>query len=146
MTSFKIVSLNISEKKGTVKRPVSSIEMKEDYGIVGDAHAGKGHRQVSLLALEDIEEMRKIKPSIQIGDFAENITTSGIQLYTLPLGTRFTIGECVLELTQIGKTCHTGCEIFEKVGSCIMPKRGVFTKVIQGGIITKESSASYKKG
>lgn len=132
----KILSVNISEKKGTVKTPREEIELIEDYGVKGDAHAEKGgKRQVSLLAWESIEKMRKILPNLTYGSFAENITTLGIELHSLKVGIRLVIGEVELEITEIGKECHVGCEIKNLVGSCIMPKEGVFAKVIKGGKI-----------
>ncbi|WP_028580453.1 MOSC domain-containing protein [Desulfogranum japonicum] len=130
-----IVSLNVSEAKGTQKQPVKSIELKVDHGITGDAHAGKWHRQVSLLAEESIDFMRSQGLSLDPGAFAENITTRGLELHTLPVGTLLGSGEVVLEVTQIGKKCHQGCEIFKQVGDCIMPREGIFTKVIKPGTL-----------
>ena len=132
----KVLSVNISTEKGTVKKPVDSVVLIPDFGIENDAHAGKWHRQVSLLADESIDEMRALGlANLDYGIFAENITTKGIELHTLPVGTRLQIGACLLEVTQIGKECHHGCEIFKKVGKCVMPQRGIFAKVIIGGII-----------
>lgn len=134
----KVVSLNISEKKGTVKVEVPQAEFKVDHGIVGDAHAGDWHRQVSLLGIESVDKMKQLgAEGLENGSFAENITTEGIDLYSLEVGTRFQIGETVQELTQIGKKCHSGCAISVTVGSCIMPKEGIFTKVIKGGVVKK---------
>ncbi len=131
-----VVSLNISEKKGTVKVEVTEATFKVDHGIVGDAHAGDWHRQVSLLGIESVDKMTKLGAEGLInGSFAENITTEGINLFSLEIGTRFQIGETIQELTQIGKKCHKGCAISVTVGSCIMPKEGVFTKVIKPGIV-----------
>ena len=131
-----VVSLNISEKKGTVKVEVNEATFKVDHGIVGDAHAGDWHRQVSLLGIESVDKMKELGAEGLInGSFAENITTEGINLFSLEIGTRFKIGETIQELTQIGKKCHKGCAISVTVGSCIMPKEGIFTKVIQGGIV-----------
>jgi MOSC domain-containing protein YiiM len=141
--NFKIISINVSLKKGEKKTPVASAKLQVSWGIVGDAHAGKTHRQISLLADEDIDEMRKPGIKLMPGDFAENITTQGISLSTLPVGTRIAIGETVLEITQIGKECHKGCAIREQVGDCIMPRKGVFAKVVNGGGITNESIGSY---
>lgn len=141
--SFYVVSLNISKERGTVKCPVKEILLKEGYGIVGDAHAGDHKRQVSLLALEDIDGMREKLPDLVPGDFAENITTRGVDLPALSVGTRFSIGEVELEVTQIGKKCHRGCEIMEKIGECVMPKRGIFARVIKGGVVTNEDTGSY---
>ena len=132
---MKVISVNISEKKGTVKVPVEKIELKKDHGILGDAHAGNWHRQVSLLAQESLEKMKAKIPSLKPGDFAENIMTQGIKLHTLPLGTVLKIGECELEVTQIGKECHKGCEIRNLTGECIMPTEGIFAIVKKEGYI-----------
>ena len=142
--TFKIVSVNISREKGVRKHQVESIELKVDHGIVGDAHAGDWHRQVSLLAEEDIEIMRKSGVELVWGDFAENITTEGIVLHELPVGTLLTLGDVELEVTQIGKTCHAACEIRKLVGDCIMPRRGIFAKVLKGGTITNENIGYYR--
>ena len=132
----KVVSLNISVKKGTVKEEVTEAVFKVDHGIVGDAHAGDWHRQVSLLGIESVDKMKELgAEGLVNGSFAENITTEGINLYSLEVGTRFKIGDTIQELTQIGKKCHSGCAISLTVGSCIMPKEGIFTKVIQGGVV-----------
>ncbi|RDY23820.1 MOSC domain-containing protein [Romboutsia maritimum] len=132
----KVLSINISEKKGVVKTPVNYAQIKVDYGIVGDAHAGNWHRQISLLANESIDKMRdKGFSSLKFGDFAENITTEGIEVHKLQIGTRLKIGECELEVTQIGKKCHGGCEIKKITGDCVMPREGIFVKVIKEGII-----------
>lgn len=143
MKTFSIVSLNISEETGVVKEPVSVITVKKDHGIIGDAHAGDWHRQVSLLAMEDVEAMQKKLSTIKPGDFAENITTRGIDLAALPIGSKLRIGEVELEVTQIGKKCHKGCAILEQTGDCIMPRRGIFTKVLKGGEIDNESIGTY---
>lgn len=131
----RVEAVSISEKKGTKKTPVKKIEVKINHGIVGDAHAGNWHRQISLLGIESIEKMEnsEIKPGA--GDFAENILTSGIILYQLPVGTVLNIGDTILEVTQIGKECHFGCEIRQIVGDCVMPREGIFAKVIQEGEI-----------
>ncbi len=132
----EILSLNISRKKGTRKDPVEAVELIADYGISGDAHAGDWHRQVSFLASEAIETARAAGLDVSHGDFAENITTRGIDWCRLPIGTRFHLGGAtLLEITQIGKTCHKPCAIYYKMGDCIMPKQGVFAKVITGGTI-----------
>jgi MOSC domain-containing protein YiiM len=125
----------ISENKGERKKPVESVTLRENHGIVGDGHAGDWHRQVSLLAEESIDKMRALGLDVTAGDFAENITTSGIVLVTLPIGSRLQIGETLLEVTQIGKECHTRCAIFYQAGDCVMPKEGIFAKVITGGVI-----------
>jgi len=132
----KIIAVCKSKKKGTRKEPVAKGVLKEDYGLVGDAHADCcTHRQVSLLATESIDKMRRSGFDVGPGDFAENLTTEGIDLLSLPVGTRISIGEIVLEITQIGKDCHTGCAIYRQIGKCIMPKEGVFTRVIKGGLV-----------
>lgn len=133
----KIVSLNISEKKGVRKRPVKEVSLKTEFGIEGDAHASsEWHRQVSLLAAESIEKMREKGLDVKPGDFAENITTEGIDLPALPVGTKLTIGEGIkVEVSQIGKECHTRCAIYYQAGDCVMPKEGIFVRVLSGGII-----------
>jgi MOSC domain-containing protein YiiM len=131
----EIIAVCRGEKKGTKKKPVDEVVIKEALGVVGDAHADSTtHRQVSLLAIESIDKMRDKGFDLQPGDFAENITTRGIDLPSLPVGTRLTLGdEVVLEMTQIGKECHAACAIRQQVGDCIMPREGVFGKVIRGG-------------
>lgn len=131
----EVVAVCISENKGERKKPVAAVELRENHGIVGDAHAGDWHRQVSLLASESIDKMRALGLDVTSGDFAENITTIGIELVSLPVGTRLQIGETVLEVTQIGKECHNRCAIFYQAGDCVMPKEGIFAKVIQGGMV-----------
>ena len=133
--SAQVVAVCISEKKGERKTPVPSVELREEHGIIGDAHAGEWHRQVSLLAHESIEKMQRMGLTVDSGDFAENITTSGIELFSLPVGTRLTIGGTLLEVTQIGKECHTRCAIFYQAGDCVMPKEGIFVRVISGGTV-----------
>jgi len=130
-----VVAVCTSEKKGMVKTPVAEVVIKEDFGVVGDAHAdGTTHRQVSLLAIESIDKMRGKGLELKPGDFAENITIKDIDLCSLPIGTRLNIGkEVILEMTQIGKECHAACAIRKLVGDCIMPREGVFTRVIRGG-------------
>jgi MOSC domain-containing protein YiiM len=130
-----VLAVCISEKKGERKKPVEAVELRENHGIVGDAHAGEWHRQVSLLAQESIDKMRALGLDVNAGDFAENITTSGIDLVSLPIGTRLQVGGTLLEVTQIGKECHTRCAIFYQAGDCVMPKEGIFVKVITGGVI-----------
>ena len=132
----KVVSINISTKKGVVKVPVDKAELKVDHGIVGDAHAGNWHRQISMLAEESIQKMKdKGFGHLKFGDFAENITTEGIEVYTLPVGTKLKIGECEVEVTQIGKKCHQGCAIRQTTGDCVMPREGIFVKVLKEGTI-----------
>ncbi len=132
----RVVSINISDKKGVVKEPIKEGLFIEDFGLENDAHAGNWHRQVSLLGVESFEKMEEQGvDGLVSGDFAENITTEGITLYELPVGTKLIIGETIQEVTQIGKECHTGCAIAQKVGKCVMPKEGIFTKVLKGGLI-----------
>lgn len=132
----KVIGINISEKRGTIKIPVETAELIEAYGIAGDAHAGKWHRQVSLLGIESTYKMKGNGISdIGPGSFAENITTEGITLYTLPLGTGLKIGDILLEITQIGKECHKDCDIKRLAGDCVMPREGVFASVIKGGTV-----------
>ncbi|HVO38374.1 MAG TPA: MOSC domain-containing protein [Spirochaetia bacterium] len=140
---FSILSINVSARTGEQKTPVERAELRENHGIVGDAHAGGWHRQVSLLAEEDIDTMRGRGVELGFGDFAENITTRGIDLGSLPVGARLCLGAAVLEVTQIGKECHTGCAISRTVGDCVMPRRGVFARVIRGGEIDRESVCHY---
>ena len=127
----------ISEKKGTQKHEVPEANVIEDWGIEGDAHAGKWHRQVSLLGLEQIEEFRARGAEVDFGAFGENLVVEGYHFRTLPVGTIFQIGDVVLEMTQIGKECHSHCEIYKVMGDCIMPREGVFAKVLHGGTIKK---------
>ena len=131
----QVVATCISEKKGERKTPLEAVILRENHGIVGDAHAGDWHRQVSLLAAESIDKMRKLGLDVNSGDFAENITTSGIELVSLPIGTRLLVGETQLEVTQIGKECHTRCAIYHQAGDCVMPKEGIFARVISGGTV-----------
>ena len=138
----RIIAVCRSENKGTRKERIGQGVFKENFGLLDDAHSEcDTHRQVSLLALESIEKMRSTGLDLKPGDFAENLTTEGLDLPHLPVGTSLSVGqEVLLEVTQIGKECHTGCAIFKQVGKCIMPKEGIFAKVIQGGII-KEGDA-----
>lgn len=142
---MKVIATCISEKKGTRKHPVPYLTLEKDYGILGDAHAGKWHRQVSLLPIESVNTMRAAIPDLKAGDFAENILTEGVDLKSLPIGTILAIGTAVLELTQIGKECHNDCEIRRITGRCVMPTDGVFAKVIQGGEIRPEDIVEIKE-
>ncbi len=132
--SASVVSINISPEKGERKKPVDSVQIITDHGIKGDAHAsGKWHRQVSLLAIESIRKMQEMGLDVGPGDFAENITTEGINLVALPVGTRLFLGmEVEAEVSQIGKQCHSRCVIYETAGDCVMPKEGIFVKIIRG--------------
>ena len=125
-----------SPEKGTQKKNIGTCEIIDDHGLKGDAHTGNWHRQVSLLSYEKIEEFKKKGAKVEDGAFGENLIVEGFDLKTLPIGTRFQCNEVILELTQIGKECHSGCEIFKLMGDCIMPREGIFTKVLHGGIIS----------
>ncbi|MBQ1785821.1 MAG: MOSC domain-containing protein [Turicibacter sp.] len=129
----KVIAICTSEKKGTAKHMVQEATLIENHGIEGDAHAGKWHRQVSLLALEKIEDFNNKGANVDFGAFGENLVISGIKLNELPVGQKIQIGEVELEVTQIGKECHTRCAIYYRVGQCIMPKNGIFTRVLKGG-------------
>jgi MOSC domain-containing protein YiiM len=135
----KVIAVNISDKKGIAKTPIEEGNFIEEFGLEGDAHAGKWHRQVSLLGNESVmkmEEMLKKNGFVDCrGIFAENLTTEGIILYKLPVGTKMRIGETLHEVTQIGKECHDGCAIKNQVGKCVMPLEGIFTRVLKGGKI-----------
>ncbi|MAF85190.1 MAG: MOSC domain-containing protein [Dehalococcoidales bacterium] len=142
----KVMAVCRSEEKGTRKEIVSEGILREDYGLIGDAHADCcTHRQVSLLAIESINKMRRLGFEVGSGDFAENLTTEGIDLVSLPIGTEISTGDkVILEISQIGKKCHSGCAIFRQTGKCIMPKEGVFAKVIRGGVIRSGDTISIK--
>ena len=130
----KVLAVNISEKKGTKKTNIKSCALLKDFGLKDDAHAGPWHRQVSLLANESIEKMKAMGLNVGYGDFAENITTEGIDLVHLPIGTEIRIGNSVmLRVTQIGKECHTRCAIYYQAGDCVMPKEGIFAEVLKEG-------------
>lgn len=132
----EVVSVNISEKKGTVKKAVPEIRLRLRHGIEGDAHAGDWHRQISLLADESVDTMRTACPiPLDAGVFAENINTVGIELKSLPIGTHLRIGETEVEVTQIGKECHSGCAIQKAMGKCVMPTEGIFAVVVRGGAV-----------
>lgn len=128
-----LVSVNTSRLKGEGKQPVDGALLEAGLGIKGDAHAGHWHRQVSLLALESIESMRQQGLDVGPGDFAENLTVAGIELPVLPIGTMLTIGDAILQVTQIGKECHEPCDIFKRAGDCVMPREGIFARVVAGG-------------
>ena len=132
----KVSAVCISEIKGTVKTPVPEIFVKIDHGVVGDAHAGQWHRQVSLLADESVDKLREKMPDLDAGVFAENILTHGLCLYELPIGTKLRTGDALLEVTQIGKECHnSGCAIKRQTGDCVMPREGIFALVLEEGVI-----------
>ncbi|MGE5454083.1 MAG: MOSC domain-containing protein [Methylocystaceae bacterium] len=134
VNSGRVVAVNVSEAKGTVKYNVGEAYLEQELGLVGDAHAGFMHRQVSLLALSSVEKMRKLGADVDYGAFAENLTVEGMELNTLPIGTKLQVGKAVLEVSQIGKECHNqGCAIKKQVGTCIMPIEGIFARVITSG-------------
>ena len=130
-----IRAICISEKKGTRKHEIQKAALKESWGITGDAHAGRWHRQVSLLGLQQIEAFRKKGAAVSFGEFGENLVVDGFHFRELPVGTRLQTGEVLLEITQIGKECHSHCEIYKVMGDCIMPREGVFARVLRGGEI-----------
>ena len=132
----KVIAVCISEKKGTQKTNVGTVTLKEDWGIENDAHAGNWHRQVSLLSYEKVEEFRSRGAVVDDGAFGENLVVSGYDFKTLPIGTKFRCNDVLLELTQVGKECHSHCAIYKVMGDCIMPREGVFTKVLHGGTIS----------
>ncbi len=147
----KIISINVSDRKGEPKKPVGVAQVIENYGIKGDAHASsEWHRQVSLLGIESINKMQSLGIDVSSGGFAENITTEGIDLLSLPIGTRIKLGEglnaVIGEVTQIGKVCHERCAIYYKAGDCVMPKEGIFIRILKGGEIKEGDSiaVSYR--
>ena len=140
-----IKAVCISEKKGTEKHPVNEIVLKENFGIEGDAHAGKWHRQVSMLSFEKIEAFREKGADVDFGAFGENLVVEGFDLSKVPVGTKFQIGEAILELTQIGKECHSHCAIYKVMGDCIMPREGIFAKVLRGGMISEGDEITVEK-
>ncbi|MDO8688162.1 MAG: MOSC domain-containing protein [Dehalococcoidales bacterium] len=133
----KIIAVCKSKQKGTSKKPMTEGYLEPNYGLADDAHADcSSHRQVSLMAIESINKMRELGLDVGPGAFAENLTTEGIELFSLPIGTKVDVGgEVILEITQIGKECHTKCAIYHQIGQCIMPQEGVFTRVIRGGLV-----------
>ncbi|MHC4530438.1 MAG: MOSC domain-containing protein [Planctomycetota bacterium] len=133
-TKGVIKAISVSKEKGIPKTNVPKAMLKMDFGIVGDAHAASWHRQVSLLSIESIDKMVAMGAEVSPGNFAENITTEGIELPKLPVGSKLRVGKDIeLEITQIGKECHNRCEIFKQIGDCIMPREGIFAKVTKGG-------------
>jgi MOSC domain-containing protein YiiM len=130
-----LVAVSISARKGERKQPVAEAELVVDHGLAGDAHAGPWHRQVSLLAQESIAKMQQLGLDVTCGDFAENLTTEGVSLVDLAIGSRLAVGPCLLEITQIGKECHSHCAIYQQAGDCVMPREGIFAKVLRGGIV-----------
>lgn len=140
----KVIAVCVSEIKGVQKKNIHSAKFIENYGIENDAHAGNWHRQVSLLSYEKIEDFRKRGANVKDGDFGENLIVEGIDFRNCPIGTQFLCGDVVLELTQIGKECHNGCAIYKAMGDCIMPREGVFTKVLHGGTISEGDDLKIK--
>ena len=142
----KVVSINISEQKGVRKKPVDEARIRSNFGIEGDAHASsEWHRQVSLLAIESIRKMQNLGLDVKPGDFAENLTTEGIDLLSLPVGTTLTIGTDIeAEVSQIGKECHDRCSIYYQAGDCVMPKEGIFITIIRGGTVKKGDMVTIK--
>ena len=138
----EVVTVCTSEETGVIKEDVGTGTLRENWGLEGDAHAGPWHRQVSLLALESIEKMQRVGLDVQPGSFAENITTTGLVLHTLPVGTRLRLGESLTEVTQIGKVCHKGCAIREQTGDCVMPREGIFVRVLRGGTVKRGDLAA----
>lgn len=131
----KIMAVCISEKRGTQKKNIDKVRLIENFGLEGDAHGGNWHRQVSLLSYEKVRAFEEKGISVEDGAFGENLLVEGFDFKTLPVGTRFRCGEALLEMTQIGKECHSHCEIYQAVGDCIMPREGVFARVLHGGVI-----------
>ena len=136
-----IIAVCTSEKKGMRKKNVGEGILKVGFGLEGDAHGGDWHRMISLLGVESIKKMKDKGADVGPGDFAENLTTEGLELFTLPIGTKLKIGETSIgEVTQIGKQCHTKCEIFKQVGECVMPKEGIFIRLLEGGVVRSGDS------
>jgi len=131
----EIVAVCTSSRKGIPKHPIARGTLKVNWGLDGDAHAGNWHRQVSLLAIESINKMREKGLNVRPGSFAENITTKGIELYTLPVGTSMRLGAALVRITQIGKVCHTKCAIYEQAGDCVMPREGIFVEILEPGTV-----------
>ena len=140
----KVLAICISKHKGTLKNEVSEANFIEEFGIEGDAHAGKWHRQVSLLAFEKIDDFRNKGGNVDFGAFGENLVVDGIELHKLPVGQQLQVGEVLLEVTQIGKECHDKCAIYYQVGECIMPKNGIFTRVLKGGKVKVGDQCTLK--
>jgi len=136
MDNAKVLAVCISDRKGIQKHPVDQAELRVDHGIVGDAHAGNWHRQVSILGIDSVKKLQeKITLQLKAGDFAENILVEGITVYKLPVGTRLRLGTATLEVTQIGKECHFDCAIRKAAGDCVMPREGIFAKVLEPGTV-----------
>lgn len=146
MVAGRIVAVCKSEQKGVKKQNIRSGQLIAGSGLAGDAHAGDWHRQISLLGVESIQKMRELGVNANPGDFAENITTQGIDLIHLPVGTKISMGESLLEVTQIGKKCHRHCEIYRQVGKCVMPTEGIFARVLRGGKVQENDRIEVWQG
>jgi MOSC domain-containing protein YiiM len=143
----KVIAVSVSDRKGQKKRPVPFATLVADHGLEGDAHAGSsGHRQVSLLAVESADKMRARGVAVGHGDFAENLTVSGIDLLSLKIGDRLRVGEALLEISQIGKECHDRCAIYQQVGDCVMPREGIFGRVVRGGRVAPGDVVAFEPG
>ena len=142
----KVVAVCVSDRTGIPKHPIEQGALRVDWGIEGDAHAGDWHRQVSLLAMESIDKMRAKGLNVRPGSFAENITTEGLVLYTLPVGTRMRLGTALTEVTQIGKECHTKCAIYQQAGDCVMPREGIFVRVLEPGTVSNDDDVEILEG
>jgi MOSC domain-containing protein YiiM len=142
----QVLAVCTSKKKGVRKRDVGQAELRPEWGIVGDAHAGPWHRQVSLLAWESIEKMRAAGLNVKAGSFAENITTTGLNLVDLPVGTQLRLGEALVRVTQIGKVCHDRCAIYYQAGDCVMPREGIFVEVLAGGQVQAGDAIQVLQG
>jgi MOSC domain-containing protein YiiM len=143
----KVLAVCISEIKGIQKHPVEQVELRVDHGIVGDAHAGNWHRQVSLLGQESVDKLQgKLDFQLKPGDFAENILTEGICVYQIPVGTKIRLGTALCQVTQIGKTCHNDCAIRKAAGDCVMPREGIFVKVLEDGVLRPGDEVTVLEG
>ncbi|HEY5995683.1 MAG TPA: MOSC domain-containing protein [Candidatus Deferrimicrobiaceae bacterium] len=143
----RVVAVSVSDRKGQKKRPVAYAMLVADHGLEGDAHAGtSGHRQVSLLAVESADKMRARGVAVGHGDFAENLTVSGINLLSLHIGDRLRVGEAMLEISQIGKECHDRCAIYQQIGDCVMPREGIFGRVVRGGRVAPGDVVAFEPG
>lgn len=143
----RVVAVSISDRKGVKKWNVDAVNLLAGHGIENDAHAGDWHRQVSLLGVESIQKIQARGVEVAPGDFAENITTEGICLWKLPVGVRFRMGnDALVEVTQIGKTCHHGCAIYQQVGDCVMPREGIFVRVLEGGAVCPGDRITMQPG
>lgn len=143
----EVLAVCISEVRGIQKHPVDAAELRENHGIVGDAHAGDWHRQVSLLSQESVDTLQeKIPMRLKPGDFAENILVKGVRVYELPVGTRLRIGTALCEVTQIGKECHQDCAIRKAAGDCVMPRQGIFVKVLENGVVRPGDEVEVVEG